>query len=260
MESLTILLGKEGLERPEDTIKEPLRLRRLDITDAVGQLGSLYVETRGANPPRWSRFFVPQVDPSLLGWVSSTSAVMHVPVDGRVMLLTFGQGRYLLKPDCWEDRFGLRVALNSIGATRVRSIDKHTLDTVGLHSRVQVSKEAAPSEFGLDIERDLLRAITGTPTEHNLGDRLSGFDALHVSARVTLETLRALLSRLLAQFGKETFKDTFPWVDYISDVKSTALIDQLDALMLQAIAGQRADRCWLAIPEPIDWAQILTFP
>lgn len=44
VESLTILLGKDGLERPEDTIKEPSSLRRFDITDAVGQLGTLYVE------------------------------------------------------------------------------------------------------------------------------------------------------------------------------------------------------------------------
>jgi uncharacterized protein (TIGR04141 family) len=126
-------------------------------------------------------------------------------------------------------------------------------------SRVQVSKEAAPSEFGLDIERDLLRAITGTPVDHTLGDRLGGLDSLHVSARVNLQDLRALLSRFLTQFGKETFKQTFPWIDHISDVKEPVLTSQLDVLMLQAIAARRSDKFWLAIPEPIEWADIAGF-
>lgn len=259
IESLTVYLAKQGLELPGDTIKDPDGLQSFEITDDAGVLGTLYVESRSDNPPRWGRFFVPQIDRSQLGRVSSTSAVLHAVIDGRVMLLTFGQGRYLLKPICWEDRFGLRVALNSIGASSVRSIDKHTLDTVGLHSRVQVSKGAPPSEFGLDIERDILRAITGTPVDHSFGDRLGGLDSLHVNARVTLQNLRTLLSRFLTQFAKETFKETFPWVDHISDVKDPTLTSQLDVLMLQAIAAGRADKCWLAIPEPIEWADIAGF-
>jgi uncharacterized protein (TIGR04141 family) len=134
VESLTVYLAKHGLERPGDTIRDPDRLRPFKITDDAGVLGILYVESRSANPPRWGRFFEPQVDRSQLGRVSSTSAVLHVIVEGRAMLLTFGQGRSLLNPLCWEDRFGLRVALNSIGASSIRSMDKHTLDTVGLHT------------------------------------------------------------------------------------------------------------------------------
>ncbi len=258
-ESLTIYLVKSGLEGVNDTIKTPERLVPFPIVDGTGNLGTLYVERRGANPPKWGNFFVPQVDIAELGRASSTSAVLHVLIDGRAMLLTFGQGRHLMKPNCWEDRFGLRVALNSIGANRLRSIDTSKLDTVGLHSRVQVSKEAAPSEFGIDVERDLLRAITGTPDDPGLGNTLSGLDSLHINARVTPETLRPLVSKYLAQFEKETFKEKFPWVDYIRDVKDPALKDELDALMLQAILARDLDKCWLAVPEPIEWASISGF-
>jgi uncharacterized protein (TIGR04141 family) len=256
IESLAVLLARAGQERPEDTLKDPSSLQQFELTDAEGHLGRLFVQSRGANPPRWSRFFVPQVEPSALGAVSSTAAVMHVPIDDRAMLLTFGQGRHLLKPGCWEDRFGIRTALNSIGADRLRSIDKHTLDTLGMHSRIQVSKEAAPSDFGIDIERDLVRAITGTPIDSRLADRLSGFDALRVSTRVTLQTLRPHLARLLEQFRKDTYKETFPWLEHVSDVTDKALADTLDVLMLAKIAENRTDRCWLAIPDPIDWAGI----
>lgn len=259
LESFTIYLAKLGHETPSDTIKSLESLRGFALTDDDGPLGTLYVERRGSKPPRWGKFFTPQVDPLDLGSVSSTSAVLHVVVDGRALLLTFGQGRHHLRPSCWEDRFGLRVTLNSIGENQVRSIDKNTLDTVGLHARVQVSKESAASEFGLDIERDLLRAITGTPTDPTLGNTLSGLDSLHASVHVNLRSLRSLLSRYLVQFGKDTFKQTFPWVDQISEIKDPPLVEQLDVLMLQTIAEQHFDRCWLAVPEPIEWAQIAGF-
>lgn len=162
-------------------------------------------------------------------------------------------------PTSHEERFGLRVTLNSIGENRVRSIDKHTLDTIGRHTKVQASKEAAPSEFGLDIEQDLLRAITGTPNHEALGKTLSGLDALHAVVRMNLDSLRSVLSRYLAQFKEDTYKKTFPWVDQITDVRDAALKHQLDALMLAAVGKGRFDKCWLAVPEPIEWAQIVGF-
>jgi uncharacterized protein (TIGR04141 family) len=259
LQSFTIYLAKQGLEGPSDTIKGPENLLQFPIVDGDGELGTLYVERKGSKPPRWSSFFIPQVDPLQLGWVSSTAAVLHSVINGRAFLLVFGQGRHLLRSVCWEDRFGLRVTLNSIGENQVRSIDKNTLDTVGRHTRVQVSKESAPSEFGLDIERDLLRAITGTPIDTTLGNTLSGLDSLHANVHVHLRSLRVLLSRYLDQFEKDTFKETFPWVDQISEIKDPTLTTQLDIEMLRTIAENRFDRCWLAVPEPIEWAQTAGF-
>lgn len=259
LQHLTIFLAKPGLTEPVSLIDKLGTLAPFSVADEDGFLGTLYVENRGANPPKWSRFFATQIERIQFGLVSSASAVFHVVVSERTFLLTFGQGRYLLKPDCCEDRFGLRVTLNSIGENRVRSIDKSTLDTLGLHSRVQTSKESAPSEFGLDVERDLLRAITGTPIDQSLGHTLSGLDSLHANVRVSLLTLRNLLRRYLDQFEKETFKETFPWVDHISAIKSPTLNERLDALMLKAIIENKSDRCWLTIPEPVEWSRIAGF-
>ena len=213
IESLAILLAKEGLNLPEDTIKSPSDLRLFSLNDSTGSLGRLYVERRSFGPPRWASFFASQVDRMDLGSVSSSSAVFHVPIDGRVMLLTFGQGRHLLKPGCWEEKFGIRTALNSIGVESIRSIDKHTLDTYGMHSRVQVSREAAPSEFDIDFERDLVRAITGTPSDNSIAERLSGFDSLKMSKRTSLYTLKSDLSLRISQFAKEIYNKNFPWID-----------------------------------------------
>jgi uncharacterized protein (TIGR04141 family) len=137
LEGLTIYLAKRGLAQPAELIKAYRSLRSFPIVDDEGDLGTLYVEPRASNPPRWGKFFNSQVDQSKLGKVSSTSAVLHTVVENRCLVLSFGSGWHLLQPNCWEDRFGLRVTLNSIGENSVRSIDKHTLDTIGRHSRAQ---------------------------------------------------------------------------------------------------------------------------
>jgi uncharacterized protein (TIGR04141 family) len=259
LEGLAIYLARDGFEKPGAAIKNIDRLRTFPIADGRTRLGTLYVATRASQPPRWGKFFHPQVKAADLGRVSSTAAVFHIVVDGRAFLLAFGQGRHLLERNCYEERFGLLVTLNSIGENRVRSIDKQTLDTIGRHTRVQASREATPSEFGLDIEQDLLRVITGTPVDSSLGKTLSGLDSLHTLARVNLDALPTLLSMYLGQFSKDTYKTTFPWVDHIATVKDALLKGDLDAQMLAEIAAGRTDKCWLAVPEPIEWERIAGF-
>lgn len=259
LESLTIYLAREGLREPLDLIETLGALHRHDLSAEVGVPAVLYVQTRTTKPPKWGRFFVPPLKLTDLGRVSSTAALLHIVVDERAFLIAFGQGRHLLKTGCYEERFGLKVTLNSIAADHVRSIDKQTLDTLGRHTRVQASKEATASEFGLDIEQDLLRAITGTPDDTTLGKTLSGLDALHVIARVRLESLADLLARYLVQFGKETYKQTFPWIDHIAEVKDAIRKERLDGLMLSTVASATFDKCWLAVPEPIEWARVSGF-
>jgi uncharacterized protein (TIGR04141 family) len=257
LESLTIYLAKQGLEAPSSAVANIPSLKQFELKDDRGSLGTLYVQAHRSKPPKWGSFFVPQLKLADLGYVSYTAAVLHTIVDNRAFLL--GQGRHVLEQASYEERFGLRVTLNSIGEGRVRSIDKHTLDTIGRHTRVQASKEATAGEFGLDIEQDLLRAITGTPDDETLGRTLSGLDSLHVVARVTLDSLRSLLSRYLHQFFQDTYKRTFPWVDHIADVKEPLMKERLDSLLLETIRDGRSDKCWLAVPEPIEWARTAGF-
>lgn len=210
LEGLTIYLAKKGLEKPEAAIKDIAHLRAYSIADGRSSLGTLYVAIRSSKPPRWGDFFQPQVKPSDLGRVSSTAAVFHIVIDGRALLLAFGQGRHLINSDSFEERFGLLVTLNSIGEDRVRSIDKQTLDTIGRHTRVQTSREASPSEFGVDIEQDLLRAITGTPLDPKLGKTLGGLDSLHTIARVNLDRCRRFFRSISSSLPRIPTKLRFP--------------------------------------------------
>lgn len=162
----------------------------------------------------------------------------------------------MLEPECWEERFGLLVALNSIGENQIKSIDKLTFDALATHSRVQSSQEAGPRDFGLDVEQDLVRAVTGTPSDVELGHRLTGMDALRASANVALEQLPALLVRYYKQFNSDKYMEHFAFIDQIAEVKSSSLRDELDSALIEHIRTRSFERCWMAVPQMEEWARI----
>ncbi|MBR3158579.1 MAG: TIGR04141 family sporadically distributed protein [Atopobiaceae bacterium] len=57
-------------------------------------------------------FFRGEVDEAALRTASSAAALL-MEVRGRTMALAFGCGRFLLNTTAMEERFGLRVLLNS---------------------------------------------------------------------------------------------------------------------------------------------------
>jgi uncharacterized protein (TIGR04141 family) len=256
MASLTIYLIKDGW--PSDKIlKHELPSHTLDIGHGVK--AELFIQPGKPKPPRWASFFTGQVGKGEFGKVSSSSAVLVAPVRDRSAALSFGQGRHLLAPDCWEDRFGLRVVLNSIDENRIRSIDKDTFEAIARHVREQASRGATTQEFGFDIERDLLRAVTGTPKDERFGRRLTGMDALHTDVDVELQGVSDLLDDYYRKSRSNEYKKAFQWVDQIAHVTNQELLKVLDDRLVKLVQGREFDRCWLAVPEIVDWARVRGF-
>ncbi len=253
--TLTIFLIKEN-ETVNSFLPNNGSLDRYPLKDGPTVIGDLYVKKAYPKTPGWCRFFGKYIDVKDLGKASSTAGVLVVNVHGRWFAVTFGQGRYLLKTECWEERFGLVVSLNSIGQNQIKSIDKSTFDALSTHSKVQSSQEATPQEFGLDIEQDLVRAVTGSPTDRKLGHRLSGMEALRVSISTTLEQLPNLLERYQSQFHSKAYRKNFPWVDHISEVTQALQKEELDNTLVERVRVAKLERCWMAVPEIVDWASV----
>jgi uncharacterized protein (TIGR04141 family) len=182
-----------------------------------------------------------------------------VDVDGKTFAITFGTGRHILKPESIEERFGLLVVLNSIKADAIKSIDKKTIDAISKQTREQASREVDAQSFGLDIERDLLRAVTGTPTDVALGQKLSGSDSLKITVRADLSDLPALIGAYYAKYKEKVYRENFPWVDQITEVKSKAKRRELDEGLIKCIVERRFERCWLAAPDIMDWNVVAGF-
>ena len=246
-------MAKPAITDPRDVVDDPAALKHFPIDHGQGSSVDLYVPEPSVKPPKWASFFGSHVPPETFGRASAVGALLTLRHKDRVFALTFGTGRFHLQQDCWEDSFGLRVALNCIGNNIVKSIDKHTLDTLARHTREQASREATASEFGLDIEQDLLRAVTGTPTDPAFGKWITGTDTLHLSVPVTLADLPDLMDRLHTKYLDLSYQKTFPWVDQIAQVRDAALESVLDGLLIQEMRSGKRKQTWMAVPEVMSW-------
>ncbi|MCL5746179.1 MAG: TIGR04141 family sporadically distributed protein, partial [Acidobacteria bacterium] len=240
----------------EGALSGKVALEEHEIRSGQSALGTLYLKPPEQHPPSWLRLFKGLLDISLVN--SSSSAVMILPVAKRLFALTFGYGRSLLSPGAVEEQFGLKVTLNGVGAQQIRSVDRLSLDTAQ-HSRVQAIRLTPIGEFGLDIDQDLLRAVTGVPKDETLGRSLTGRDALQVTVKLELQDLPELLKRLLEEYAKKDYQEEFPWVDQIQEVSDPSIKDRLDEQLVNCLRNEELDALWLAVPEIIDWVRIKAF-
>jgi uncharacterized protein (TIGR04141 family) len=257
--SFSVYLIKKNITDPSAILRAGGVSFHTFISHANEDIGELFVKATDFRLPRWAKIFRGYVDESQIGEVATSSAVLLVKAKSRYFAVTFGQGRYLLEPDCWEERFGLLVALNSIGENQIKSIDKRTFDAISKHSREQASREVGAQDFGLDVEQDLLRAVTGTPAEPSLGHRLSGMDALKTTVRANIEDIPLLLRNYYDMYMDSSYKHKFPWVDHLTEIKGHELSDKLDQLLIERISEEDFSRCWLAVPDIVDWDQVSGF-
>jgi uncharacterized protein (TIGR04141 family) len=224
------------------------------------KIGTLYIGEPSPREPNWRSLFDQAIPGKLNGLVNSTtSAVFVIPAGKRTFALTFGYGRFLLAPGSTENGFGLRVTLNSVDPNAIRSIDKTSFDSLVSHTRTQGSLAGTPMQLGIDAERDLMRAVTGSPIDGSLGMRLAGMDALSASVKVGLTDLPALLERYLRKSEETGYRKDFPWVDQVREIRDDGQIGSLDATLSDRIRKGDLARIWLAVPELVEWAEIEGF-
>lgn len=183
---ITIYLIKRGAEDPGKIFDDIEKLKFVPLGTS-GSLGTLYYRTSKAHPPSWIKFFEGKINARELGLSnSSASAVLLTKSGKRTFVLTFGYGWMLLNPSCVDENFGLKVALNTIDASKIRSIDRITFDAIAQHSQIQASRESSIGDFGLDVDQDLLRAELGNAVHliHSSGHEIRILSPLQAHWRV----------------------------------------------------------------------------
>jgi uncharacterized protein (TIGR04141 family) len=252
--TLTIFLLKDSFKEGGEIFKHPGALVELPVSIAGNATGNLFVQPTDDRRPSWVSLFRDAVDlDSALVRNASTAAVWLIEIQEKRFALTFGYGRNLLKPSAYEEDFGLRITLNAVDPNKIKAIDRMTLDAVAQQTRIQASRDASMSEFGLDVEQDLLRAVTGVPVDPTLGQRLTGRDALQVIAPIKLDQIPDLLARCFTEFEKDDFKVRFPWIEQIHEVDDPVKKAELDIHLIEKLKAKALDGVWLAVPEIVDW-------
>ena len=258
--AITVFRIRDGVTDPDEIIDDRGSLWSHPVRVGRRLVGTLYVKAPKPRIPNWLSYFGEAVDFSELRLrTSSTAAVLLASVDDKLYAVTFGYGKYLLADGVTQRRFGLRATLNAIEPTQIRSIDHKRLDAVSRQTREQVSRASNLLSFGLDVERDLLKAVTGRPIDAALGVQLSGSDQLTALADASLQDLESQLRRFEALASRDDYRQTFPWVDNIAEVTSGPLRDSLAGALVTELKEGALTKVWMAIPEIIDWGNLEGF-
>jgi uncharacterized protein (TIGR04141 family) len=254
---LSVYLMRKDAKGPKDIFKESLDLITNQVDLGVCS-GVLYVQQATTRTPHWARLFGSAIDlKKLRVGVSGSSAVLLVKLDKRTLAVTFGNGRHLLNPQAFEEYFGLHATLNTVSREQIRAVERRRFDALARHTREQASRRVPLADFGIDMELDLIRALTGPPADPALGKRISGKDSLSISVSTDLPKLGALLKEYLKAGLDSAYQAHFAEVGNILEVKDKR--DELNNSLLQRIQGEQLDRMWLAVPEVIDWADVSGF-
>ncbi|NSL53945.1 TIGR04141 family sporadically distributed protein [Uliginosibacterium aquaticum] len=222
--------------------------------------GALYVKRSSEKRPKWSEVvdLITGVEIPYIG-TKSSSAVLFLRTENALFAFTFGYGRYLIETTFFIQDFGLKTALNILNHESLRSVDLHTLEDQPVQKKSQATRESEASIFGIDISRDVLRAVTGSPKPGINLRNISGGDAmLSFGAELDIEEIPGLAAQIYGYYTNDDYKSGFSWVDNVRRIKEKGLIDRLDATLVEAIK-EKDQSLVITLPEIGKWDSITGF-
>lgn len=258
--NLSIFLIKKGIANHLDIIENIDSLnKRVFVDDNTKSIGTLYYPKSDNNPPGWllSFFEINDLDVNFLN--SNTRAIFITDVSNRTFVLVFGYGKNLLKKEVYEDDFGLLTTLNLVLPDTLKSIEKTDFSMSGKRSKEQLSAGGHISNFGIDIEQNLINEVTGKCKVSGLGNIVTGKESFHTKIPATAKNIRNFLSQCLDFYGKNDYKENFGWINNIRGVVSKETVEKLNILLVEKIKNETSEKIWLSIPEVINWSDIEGF-
>lgn len=256
---LSISLIKEGI-----AINNVLKPGIPSLTLANGL--DLYYKNNQPISPKWLNTFLKGEfvgQDSLLG--KSVSAVILYQINvgentHRIFAVCFGYGKALLETNVVEKRFGLLTTLNCVDADKLRSIDINSMEAIPLNNRIQSSALAEIRNFNIDVDRDLLKSVTGKASGDALSGTISGADSLSVSTDKSYDEIEDFLKHCYHLYKSDHYREAgFDWINQIQEIKDKTLIERLDQQLILEFNSENSARIWTSIPEIIDYYSLESF-
>ena len=230
-QKLAIRLLRDGLA-PADAVRDGVDLTPWDKLEGAW----IALATLGGGSPKWARFLELSDEEKKRVFNHTAFGLVFVQGSGRWFAVSFGMGHVKLDPVAFEQDFGLRVVLNAVDPKQLKSADVRTPDENTLSRRTQTSRGSDQTAFAIDIERDLVRGLAGTPKDAGFGSYVAGTDGLTLNRRLEIAELAQACADAYAIYQKSDYKTDFGWIDQIRHIREQALIDKLDAKLVEALA------------------------
>jgi uncharacterized protein (TIGR04141 family) len=257
---LRFRLIKESINRIDQILIDKTALDKYEIRSGFGITGAVYVAHPKKGDPDWFDFVQSGTKNKIKKLTNrSNKAILLIKLKKRIFAVTFGHGRELLQDYVVISDFGIKTALNSLQHDSIRSVDTYTFEEQTVHKRAQASKVSSLEIFGLDVSKDILRAVTGKtradiPFESVYGKE----DVLAISVRAEFSDLKWVCDNLLSIYSKNIYKKHFSWVDKVKRVPSKDKIEELNNILIDELKKKKP-KCHLSPPEPINWEKYYYF-
>ena len=231
------------LLRDGRTVDNALRADH-ELEEQEAEIGRLFVGQSPAVPPTWFGFvgeFAKEDLGRLVNQSCGAALFLEVPPAGkgaskRTIALAFGAGHHSFEPDAFERSFGLRVVLNAVARSNLRSLDIATLDATTFQKRIQASRDADLQGFGIDIDRDLMRLAAGSPRDSSFARSLAGKDALTLHAKTSPADVIEKCKTALKLYEAADYKKDFGFIDYVRPVNERDLLKELNQIAFAELA------------------------
>ena len=182
---------------------------------------------------------------------------LYIDEEEKTFALTFGYSKNLFAEDVIEEQFGLKIVLNTVGINDIRKISKVSVGSNQKQSQEQMPKATNIKEFGFDLERDLIKTVTGKCNDEMFEKaNLVGGDIFSILVERDINNIEDFLIYCYTKYKEEKYKENFEWIDNIKEVKSKIEKDQLDNILIQYINEEKYDCVWMSIPEVINWESV----
>ncbi len=251
--SLSIFLIKKEYTNFDEIIEN------CEVLKKYNEKKILYYSPSQINDPSWLNSFFHEKFQRIS--ISNARCLLLVKLEvvseNRIFALTFGYGKNFLKENVIEEDFGLKVILNSIEKNMIRKISKMDIGKNYKSSQEQLPKEGELSEFGFDINRDIIKFVTGKYEDDDFGKcMLTGGDIFNIHSDKDINNIEELLALTYNKYKTDSYKEKFPWLDNIKLIKNKKIIETLNEECVKALNEEKFDSLWIAIPEIIYWDKV----
>ena len=246
--SFSIYLLKQDFNA-SNALKDDHKLDEETEVKNLPDSASLFVLDNEPRTPWWVGYFDIQKKLFQVG----KGALIFLPVGGRCFALSFGHVSHNLKDESYEYDFGLRVTLNSVDPTKLKSTD--TLEPgMARRQRTQVSVVSDLTFFDFERDSAVLKNLTGKVKDEykDLFKQATGSKNLRINSSLSPGELIQLCGTLLDLYKSVEYKNTFPGIQNIAPVVDPQTIMELNEKLLDALC-EKSEDLYLAIPDIVDY-------
>ena len=237
---ISLFLHSEDIKDFKQCLKEKLDFYEYEVKGEIGLEGMAFVHKTKESEPSWKLELEKLLIKSLeISPNQSNKAVLVLKYKDRFFSIVYGYGRSMLNESSIVRNFGLRVTVNLIGSHKIRSMNMATIQDVIVDTQRQSTQYGDQNLFQPDVTKDLLRSISGAPSQETIAKFLVGSDSLVSTRKMDILKIKESIEYYYKQYNSDDYKNNdFAWIDNICEEKSPDRKKQLDALLENAIKNK----------------------